>query len=265
MNPINSGDETQHGVHEAVVPAFSAAADDYAKGRPDYPSALGAWLRNELGLGAGKTVVDLGAGTGKFTTRLIATGAHVIAVDPVASMLAKLSRMLPDVEVLDGNANAIPLASSSVDALVCATAFHWFANRDALTEMHRVLKPGGKLGLVWNVRDTRIGWVAKLDEIIESRVDGSPRFYTGEWRKPFPFEGFTPLQELHLAHENSGSVDDVIVSRVRSSSVLSALPASEWQKIEADVRRIVAEEPSLVGRAIVSMPYVTMAYVTQKA
>jgi SAM-dependent methyltransferase len=254
----------REGVHRAAAEGFSNAADSYGKGRPDYPPALDSWLAEELGVGPGRTVVDVGAGTGKFTTRLVASGARVIAIEPVAKMREKLALSAPEAEVLDGSAEAIPLASASVDAIVCATAFHWFATRKALAEMHRVLKPGGMLGLVWNVRDTTVEWVARLDAIIESRVDGTPRFYTGEWRAPFPFDGFTPLQERRLAHAHTGAVEDVIINRVRSSSVMSSMPPLQWAQIERELRALIENEPTLAGEAVVTVPYVTLAFNTKK-
>src|ERR1700760_4082943 len=118
----------QPGVHRAAVQGYTANADSYVRG-----------LTGTLGLNPGASVVDLGAGTGKFTPRLVQTGARVIAVEPVDTMRAKLASALPGVEALAGTAQSIPLADASVDAVVCAQSFHWFANRDALDEIHRVL------------------------------------------------------------------------------------------------------------------------------
>ena len=113
-------------VHATAQSGFDADAARYARGRPDYPAEVSGWLTDTLDLEPGKTVIDLGAGTGKFTRPLLQTGARVIAVEPVAAMRAKLSADLPEVEVLDGSATSIPLPDEAVDAIVCAQAFHWF-------------------------------------------------------------------------------------------------------------------------------------------
>lgn len=118
-----------HSIHHAAAEGYQANADRYVKGRPDYPPEIAAWLRETIGLHAGMTVIDLGAGTGKFTPRLLETGAQVIAVEPVPQMLEKLSAALPQVKTLAGTAEAIPLPDESVDAVVCAQSFHWFARR----------------------------------------------------------------------------------------------------------------------------------------
>ncbi|HKE95520.1 MAG TPA: class I SAM-dependent methyltransferase, partial [Povalibacter sp.] len=149
----------RNGIHHAAAEGFSARADMYAKGRPEYPPELEGWLRDTLGLGIGATVVDLGAGTGKFIPRLLATGAAIVAVEPIVAMRAQLAAAFPDVRALSGTAECIPLADESVDVVICAQAFHWFATQAALSEIRRVLKPGGYLGLVWNVRDESVNWV----------------------------------------------------------------------------------------------------------
>lgn len=144
---------TVNAIHHAAAEGYSIGSDSYVRGRPDYPPEITGWLRGSLGLHAGTTVVDLGAGTGKFTPRLLETGTRVIAVEPVPQMLRELSDTLPQVEIVAGSADAIPLPDASVDAIVCAQAFHWFATPAALAEMHRILNPGGRLGFIWNVRD----------------------------------------------------------------------------------------------------------------
>ncbi len=146
-------------VHHSAAAGYKTAADTYIKGRPDYPPQVSQWLTQTLGLDSHKTVIDLGAGTGKFTGRLVATDAQVIAVEPVAQMLEKLSAAWPQVLAVSGTATDLPLPDASVDAVVCAQAFHWFATPEALSEIARVLKPGGKLGLIWNLRDTQVSWV----------------------------------------------------------------------------------------------------------
>ena len=127
---------------------FEDVAAQYERGRPDFPDELGAWLISNGLLGPNRVALDLGAGTGKFTRQLVNTGAHVIAVEPIGTMRAVLERVLPGVESLEGAAEAIPVDADSVDAVAAATAFHWFANRAALSEIVRVLHPNGELLIV---------------------------------------------------------------------------------------------------------------------
>lgn len=77
------------------------------------------WLRDVVGLDA-RTALDLGAGTGKNLPNLRATGARLIAVEPLAAMRALLAERYAHVDVLDGTAEHIPLADAVVDAVVCA-------------------------------------------------------------------------------------------------------------------------------------------------
>lgn len=254
----------ENGIHHAAAEGYTATADRYVRGRPGYPPEIADWLRGQLGLQAGKTVLDLGAGTGKFTPLLVQTGARVIAVEPVAQMLGKLSAALPQVEALAGTATAIPLADASADAVVCAQAFHWFANTEALAEIHRVLKPGGKFGLVWNMRDARVDWVAQLDQIVNRFEGDTPRYYTGAWRKVLPFKGFGPLHEQHYSHGHTGAPEDVILNRVRSTSFIAALPAHEKLEIDEQINALIAAKPELSGKEVVTMPYETAAFYAVK-
>lgn len=101
-------------------------------------------------LAPGCLVLDLGAGTGKLSELLAATGASVVAVEPVSAMRALIS---PEIESVDGTAEAIPCRSGAADAVTCAQSFHWFHPGAALSEIHRVLRPGGGLAILANVRD----------------------------------------------------------------------------------------------------------------
>ncbi|MFS7184773.1 class I SAM-dependent methyltransferase [Serratia proteamaculans] len=253
-----------HSIHHAAAEGYQANADRYVKGRPDYPQEITTWLRDTIGLHAGMTVIDLGAGTGKFTPRLLETGAQVIAVEPVAQMLEKLSAALPQVKTLAGTAESIPLPDESVDAVVCAQSFHWFATPKALAEIQRILKPGGKLGLVWNMRDARVSWVRKLNQIVDRHEGDAPRFYTGEWRKLFPFKGLDALQEQVFMLGHQGAVEDVIFNRVRSTSFIAALPPQQQEQVIEQIRQLVAEEGELQGKDSVTVPYQTKAYFTTK-
>jgi SAM-dependent methyltransferase len=240
--------------------AFDAAAGAYVRGRPDYPVTLLDWLAEKLRLGPGQCVADLGAGTGKFTRLLLRTGARVIAIEPVHGMRAALAAELPAVEALEGLATAIPLPDQCVQALTCAQAFHWFASVEALAEIRRVLAPGGRLGLVWNVRDDRTPWVAKLTRLLDAFEGDAPRHASGEWREVFPAEGFGPLHEDVFAHGHTGDPEDVIVQRVVSTSFIADLPDAERARVVDQVRAIIAADPALAGRAEVTVPYVTRAY-----
>ena len=251
-------------IHHAAADGYASGAVTYVKGRPDYPPEVSAWLRDSLGLAAGATVLDLGAGTGKFTPRLLDTGAAVIAVEPVPAMLEKLASALPQVKALAGTATAIPLPDASVDAVVCAQAFHWFATPEALDEILRVLKPGGRLGLVWNLRDASVPWVARLDAIVNQAEGDTPRYYTGAWRQVFPHAGLTALQESQFSHGHTGTAEDVLLNRVRSTSFIAALAPQERQRIDAAIVELIASEPALRDQATITVPYQTAAFVAQK-
>src|SRR5262245_55839287 len=187
-------------MHEAAAKGFAREAQAYARGRPEYPVAVDQWLREELRLDATRTVVDLGAGTGKFTRRLLTTGANIIAVEPVQEMLTQLTLAVPTVAARSGTADTIPWNDQAVDGGVCAQAFHWFATDAALKEIHRVLRPGGYLGLIWNVRDESVEWAAAMTSIMAGYEGDAPRYRSGAWRKLFPARGFGALREQHFAH-----------------------------------------------------------------
>jgi SAM-dependent methyltransferase len=251
-------------VHHAAAKGFGAAAETYQHARPDYPAGLAEWLRDELGLAPGRVAVDLGAGTGKFTPLLGATGARVIAVEPVAAMRAELVAAHPAVEALAGDAEHLPLADASVDAIVCAQSFHWFARPAALVEIRRALKPGGALGLVWNVRDAGVAWVAALTEILDRYKGDAPRHESGQWRSLFPAPGFSPLSERRFDYQHVGAAERVIVERAMSISFIAALPAEEQARVADEVRALIAATPLLAGRATVAFPYVTHAYACRR-
>jgi SAM-dependent methyltransferase len=247
-------------IHPAAFTGFSTEAQAYARGRPDYPAELLIWLRESLGLAPGKTAVDLGAGTGKFTKLLMQTGAEIIAVEPVDAMRAQLSGSVPGVRAVPGTAEAMNLQDGSVDAVLCAQAFHWFATEPALAEIHRVLRPGGKLGLVWNVRDESVDWAAAITDIITPYEGDAPRHYTGEWRRPFDGSLFSDLEETCFEYQHVGSPQQVILDRFLSVSFIAALPEEEKSKVRQKLRDLIAHHPKLKGRDSIEFPYKTHAY-----
>jgi ubiquinone/menaquinone biosynthesis C-methylase UbiE len=154
------------GVHPVAAAGFGAAADVYERARPGYPDAAVTFLADRLDLRRGRTVLDLAAGTGKLTRALVSTGARVVAVEPVDAMRAQLERVVPDATSMAGTAEAIPFADASVDAVTVAQGFHWFDALPALAEIHRVLRPGGSLALVWNSRDLDDELQRRLEELL---------------------------------------------------------------------------------------------------
>jgi SAM-dependent methyltransferase len=247
-------------INRVALEGFGNAAPTYARGRPDYPQDLLTWLQRDLGLGPQTTVIDVGAGTGKFTRLLLRTGATVLAIEPVAAMRAELTAALPDVRAMPGTAQAMDLADGTSDAVVCAQAFHWFADEAALGEIHRVLQPKGRLGLVWNVRDKSVDWVAAISDIIQPYEGDSPRYHTGDWRRALASGLFSPLEETHYGYLHVGAPRQVIVDRFLSVSFIAALPDDERAKVEDRLLALIASHPQLSGRESVAVPYQTRAY-----
>jgi MOSC domain-containing protein YiiM/SAM-dependent methyltransferase len=250
-------------IHESAAKGFSAGADAYERGRPDYSPDAVAALARKLGIGPGSRVLDLAAGTGKLTRQLIGTGAELVAVEPVAEMRAKLAAVLPGVEALEGTAERIPLPNHSVDAVVVGQAFHWFDGVRAVSEIRRVLRPTGGLGLIWQSRDPSRPWIVRLNEIIDRLSVDNPRFRSGAWREAFDHVAlFEPLQEASFEHVQRGSVE-TIVDRVASISYVAAAPQADRQSVLDAVRELLATDPDTAGRDSIELPYRTHAYWTR--
>ena len=218
--------------HPWAAAGFGSAAEAYERGRPGYPPEAVGWLAERLALGPGKTVVDLGAGTGKLSRLLAETGARVIAVEPVDEM-----RALIEVEALAGIAEAIPLPDASADAVTVAQAFHWFRPEEALAEIRRILRPGGALALVANRLDRSDPLTDAFAAVLD-RYRGHPSLET---EPPSEARRFPHAQTLDA---------DALVARLASETSIATLPAE--RRAEAlDAVRALAPQP------------VTLHYVTE--
>jgi SAM-dependent methyltransferase len=244
------------GVHDAAARGFARSAAAYDRARPEYPPEAVAWLAERLRLGPGRTVVDLAAGTGKLTRPLAGTGAEVIAVEPVAEMRARIGPAAA--RALDGTAEAIPLADASADAVTVGQAFHWFDGPVALGEIHRVLRPGGALALVWNRRPLEDPVHAAIERIVAPHRGDAPAHATGSWRAAFDATTlFGPLEERTFAHVRSHDAD-ALADRVGSTSFVAALDDGPQAEVIAAVRALAASGP-------VDVPYVCEVFVCRRS
>jgi SAM-dependent methyltransferase len=169
---------------ERRAQSFASVADVYERARPGYPEDAVRWLSGDVPC----DVVDLAAGTGKLTRTLVALGHRVTAVEPLPEMLAHLRDALPEVTSIEGNAELIPLPGESADVVTVAQAFHWFEPEPALREIARVLRPGGRIALVWNTRDDREPWVAELSAAVTGREGIEMHDYEAALAASGPFD-----------------------------------------------------------------------------
>jgi len=136
---------------------FSNRVDSYLKYRPSYPKEAVDYLYDFVGLRPSSKIADIGSGTGIFSKLLLERGSDVIAVEPNQAMRAAAEQMLeghPNFVTMSGSAESTGLPDQSVEFIVCAQAFHWFDRSAAQAEFRRILKPGGKVILIWNSRLT---------------------------------------------------------------------------------------------------------------
>lgn len=235
----------------ALGRSFGTAASDYVKGRPGYPPDAVAWLLS----GVTGRVADVGAGTGKLTAEIARLGLEVTAVDPDEDMLAALERELPGVHRVQGTAESLPLGDGTLEALTFGQAWHWVDVTAASAEAARVLRPGGRLGLIWNVRDESVAWVAALGAAMGSSAAesmiSSDAVHVGE-----PFD---TVEERTWRWENTVSTDD-LRAMVRSRSYYIAGGADFRSRVDGDVSEVLAG----LGTGTMAMPYVTHAYRTTR-
>jgi SAM-dependent methyltransferase len=246
-------------LHPAAAVGFGHNATDYELARPVYPPDAVDSLVGRLDLGPTKVVVDVGAGTGKLTRLLLPSGVAVVAVEPVESMRTELRQTSPQALVCAATAEHLPLASGRVEAIVCAQAFHWFATPGVLREFARVLKVGGGLGLLWNVRDNSVPWVRSFTDLLRPFEGDRPDHNDGQWRSPFETDrDFGPIDTRTFFHEQS-MTPGLLVSRAASMSFVGALDDST----RADVLERVHELGCRQGPSF-GLPYRTDVHLTFK-
>jgi SAM-dependent methyltransferase len=233
--------------------SFGRNVGDYDRGRPSYPAEAVEWIlaQAEPAHPADSLVVDLGAGTGKFTAALVDRGLRVVAIEPDAQMRERLTRNLPSVTALEGSGEHLPLDDASAALVTVAQAWHWVDVAATSLEVARVLQPGGVLALVWNIRDAEVDWVARLGEVMgESEAE--------------KFDSVTPPVDAPLerqAYREFRWVTEMsreqFFAMVTSRSYVITMDEAERDAMLGRLAGLLDEHPDLAGRTTYPMPYVT--------
>ena len=229
-------------------PSFGSQAAAYERARPGYPPAA---VDAALPDGA-RTVVDLGAGTGKLTRSLVARGLDVVAVEPDPGMRAWLASAVPGARLLAGTAEALPVPDASADAVLVAQAWHWVDPARAVPEIARVLRPGGRLALLWNIRDEQVPWVGALGELLRAIAPAPTDTAMDEPVIGPPF-GAPQRRDVAWTHRLAR---DGVLDLVASRSYVIALPEAERATVVDRVRDLLDDHPDLTGRDVVDLAYV---------
>ncbi|HEX5728833.1 class I SAM-dependent methyltransferase [Microbacterium sp.] len=241
--------------NEEMSTSFGSAAGTYESGRPDYPIQAVDWmLQPVVGGERSLRVADVGAGTGKLTRAVVELGAEVVAIDPDAKMLAALREHVHGVPTFVGSAESLPLPDASVDAVLLGQAWHWVDPAAGSAEVGRVLRSGGVLGVVWNIRDESAAWVRRLTEIMhgshaeEMLAGGDP-----------PIEPpFGDVESAQWRWTRPMTRDSLLAMAHSRSYIITATPADR-AAIEAGLLELF-DEIGAVGDKVVELPYVTRAY-----
>lgn len=238
---------------DARATSFGLQAGAYDRGRPEYPAEAVAWL-----LGDSREVIDVGAGTGKLTRAIAAAGRSVTAVDPDATMLATLTKNSAGIPTLIGTAEHLPLPDASADEVTFGQAWHWVDPVAASLEAGRVVRPGGVLGLIWNIHDRSEPWVQELVALMDSSAAETLIESDG----PVVGEPFGPLESRTFRWTRELSVEQV-TEMVTSRSTIIAAPAGERAAILAEVHELGDRVSD--GHGMLRLPYVTHVFRAHRA
>jgi SAM-dependent methyltransferase len=243
----------------ATVPrrlTFGAHATAYERARPAWPEPAARWL---VPAGA-ELVVELGAGTGKLTRAVSGLGTRAVAVEPDPRMLAVLRGL--GLEGVEGSAEAIPFDDAVADAVVAGSSLHWFELEQALPEIHRVLRPGGRFAFGWNHRDDRHPAIARMGETVyaaQARRPG-PRWRSRDWAAELAESGLFRDVEHALFEHVHELPREALADHLLSYSGVAALADDERRRVFNEVAQVLDSDPSVGDRATLRLPFVVSAY-----
>lgn len=232
-------------VQRSAGRGFGAAGELYDAVRPGYPAALVDQIVSDL---PGPTVCDLGAGTGKLSSALLARGCAVTAVDPDEAALKRN----PALRCV-GTAEEVPLPPETQDAVTVAQAWHWVDEDAAAAECARILRPGGRLWILINQLDVRQDWVLRL-----SRIMHAGDVYRPAWR-PRTGPLFQPVEAGETEFATPVTVDD-IVSLAATRSYWLRSPEHIRQRVESNIRHYLSTEHPVDPREPFDLPYLCLSY-----
>ena len=228
--------------------AFSSGAAAYDATRPSYPPRVA-----EL-LASARSIVDIGAGTGKLTQLLQIPGRELFAIDPSADMLRILRAKLPQVHLWQASAEATGLRDASVDAAVCAQTWHWVDGEAASCEAHRVVKPNGRLLLCWNTLDVTHPWVLRYSRISHSGDVHRQGFY------PTVATSWRLVDEARTTWVQPVTPANLIALAKTRSYWLRATESTR-RKVEANLHWYFYERLGFAADQLLPLPYRTDAFV----
>ncbi|WP_258059890.1 class I SAM-dependent methyltransferase [Arthrobacter sp. ZGTC212] len=256
MAPSRSGPRLESLRRQELARSYEDGGEHYDRIRPGYPAEAVQWLfagpRNAAA-GPGARVADIGAGTGKYTRSLAAAGYRPTAVDPSADMLSQLQQILPGVPVLQGTAEATGLPSSSMDAATVAQAWHWCDPIAASTELARILRPGGILGLVWNQLDVSVPWVHRYSRIIHAGDVLKPGF------RPVVGPEFSP-DDSHVTRWSQQMTPEDLMELAKSRSYYLSAGGPVRDKVMANLAWYLFEHLEYRPGQILELPYLTLSW-----
>jgi SAM-dependent methyltransferase len=242
---------------------FSDRAKDYARYRPSYPEAA---IRSVLTSQRPTqdqclAVADIGAGTGISAGLMADQGAQVIAIAPNQAM-AQAATAHPDVAWQTGQAEATGLPSHAVDLVTCFQSFHWFQPGQALPEFHRILRPQGRLALIWNDRDSSAGFSQAYEALVQ-RITGD-NYLNSENRRSVTAVEASALFGLlrHSTYRYAQTLDyDGIIGRCRSSSYIPKTGPA-YEELFAELNQLFHQWQSDQGT--VELLYTTHVYLARR-
>jgi ubiquinone/menaquinone biosynthesis C-methylase UbiE len=230
--------------HQVSTNSFNENHAIYDQVRPNFiPEAVDS-LTTNLGLHEGSKVMELASGTGKFTKAIRDNGYDLVTVEPSVGMIESFRKNFPEIPCVQGDSYKLPFDDNTFDALIIAQAFHWFADDASMKELARVLKSGGKLGMIWNQEDLsdlpEDHWQVQVSNYILSFDGDVPQYRHMKW--PLAIKGQSYVnpdyQEAYFKWQKKNNIED-IWPYWESRSYITALPKEKKIEVKAKVEELL--------------------------